>query len=106
MNRQQMISILQTMSDDSLMQAMSAVGIDASCDDEGYEMGEPDGDEGLQPWNERDVSVEDANKPELFNKAQITKQPMQEQQMAPTREYLADGEPMDDYAEYMMHSGM
>ncbi len=103
MNRQQMMAIMATMGDDALIQALSAVGIEAA--DEGYDMGEASA-EGLEPWNARDVSVEDANKPPLFDKSKIIKPPEMQMQR-PQREYLADSEPLDDeMAEYALHTGM
>lgn len=101
MNRQQMVSILNTMSEENLLQALSAVGVEAGSDD--MDLGDEEV-EGLQPWNARDISVEDSNRPQLFDKAKIIK-PIAMEAVRPGREYLGDGEEMGELADYTLHAG-
>lgn len=75
MNRQQMLSIIGTMSDDNLMRALSATGVEC-CDEMGmdgdYGSGlgaEDDGGE-LVSWNNTDVKVPKTKRPPLFDKNQ------------------------------------
>lgn len=102
MNRQMMLSILNSMSDDKLVQAMGAAGIDMPMD-QGYDLGNEEA-EGIQSWNARDVSVPPANKPTFFDKAVIAPKP----QMPGQRAYM-QGMPqemggLDDYTMHQMHT--
>lgn len=90
MDRQQMLSILNTMSEDNLAEALSAVGVE--CDYDGMDLGEESA-EGLESWNARDVSLEPANKPEFLDKSKFVKKA---EPMARDREYFE--EPRDDSA--------
>lgn len=85
MNRSQMLSILNTMSDDSLMRAMSATGIDAGAGDGGG-MGGGDGrdeDDQIVSWNNTDVKVPNSARPKIFDKGQFEE--AQHQAMKPQR---------------------
>ncbi len=106
MNRGQMISILNSMSDDSLTKAMSAVGIDSGGGEggEGYELGSEEAD-GLQSWNSRDVSIESSPRPPIIDKSKFEKiAPQPQQGMRPDygKEDLGDLGGM----EYMPQEGM
>lgn len=70
MDRQQMLSILSTMSEDNLAQALSAVGVEVGMDE--MDLGDPSA-EGLESWNARDVSMEDPGKPMFLDKSKFTK---------------------------------
>lgn len=100
MSRGQMLSILNTMSDENLAQAMSAVGVEAGQDD-GLELGDESA-EGLEGWNAKEVSIEPPNKPKFLDSAKFVKQPLQVIRRPGAQEYL---EPDDggELAEYMMH---
>lgn len=104
MNRQTMLSILNSMADDKLIQAMKATGIDCGGMEEGYDLGDESA-EGIEPWNARDVSVAPANKPKFFDKQVIERQP---QMMAQGREYMKglpqDMGGLDEYSLHQMHS--
>ncbi len=104
MNRAQMISIVNSMSDDSLMKAMSAVGIDAGGGEgDQFDPGDEEAD-GLQSWNSRDVSVEAAPRPPIVDKSKFEKMAPQPQQgMRP--DYGADPD-MSGITEYMPQEGM
>lgn len=66
MNRQQMLSILNTMSDDNLLQALSAVGVQGGSEMGGHEwMGGED--DGLTSWGMTDVKIAPPNKPALID---------------------------------------
>lgn len=75
MNRAQLLSIINSMADDKLLEALSAAGIDL-----GDQM-QPDMDlgaettDGLEPWSAKEVQVDPANKPSLFDKNKFVKQP-------------------------------
>lgn len=102
MNRGQMLSILQAMSDEKLVQAMSAAGVDCG-DCGGMQMGDEIA-EGIEPWNARDVSVPEVVKPPLVDKSVFTRPatPMQAK-----REYLSDETdfgPLGAYAEHQAHN--
>lgn len=99
MSRQQMLSILNTMSDDNLAQAMSAVGVE--CCPEGYELGEEQVD-GLEGWNAKEVSIEPPNKPKFLDSAKFVKQPVQVIRRPGALEYL-DQEDQGELADYSMH---
>jgi hypothetical protein len=98
LNRNQMISILSSMSDEKLVQAMSATGIDVG-PSEGYDLGEEES-AGLEPWNMRDVSVPAVVKPPLVDKSVFTRPatPMQAR-----REYLSDETDLGGLGEYAAH---
>lgn len=75
MPRQQALSILGTMSDDNLMQALSAVGIDCYSGGgrEGYRQGfdgSDSEDQELVSWNNTDVKVPPSNRPQFYDKNQ------------------------------------
>jgi hypothetical protein len=96
MNRGQMLSILNAMSDDKLVQAMSAAGIDCG-DCGGMEMGDESA-AGIESWNARDVSVPAVVKPPLVDKSVFTR-PATPVQAG--REYYG---PLGAYAEHQMHN--
>ena len=74
MNRQQMIAILSNMSDEKLVDAMSATGVPMQ--DEKMDLGteEP---EGLEGWNAREVPMGDPQKPSFFDKSKMMRPAMQ-----------------------------
>lgn len=102
MHRGQMISILNAMSDEKLVQALSAAGIDCG-PDEGYELGQEEA-QGIESWNARDVSVPAVEKPPLVDMSVFTR-PATPKQMR--REYLSDETdlgPLGAYAEHQLHN--
>ena len=104
LNRQQMISILSAMSDDKLIQAMSAAGIETGSP-EGYELGDESAD-GIESWNARDVSVPPPNKPTFFDKAVIERpaQVMGQDRAAYMKGMSQDLGGLDPYSLYQLHS--
>lgn len=72
MNRAQMLAILNSMNDESLLQAMAAVGIEAGV--EGLELGEEVAED-MIPWSAKEIKVEPANKPQFIDKSKFIKQP-------------------------------
>lgn len=94
MNRQQMLAILNSMSDDKLMEAMSATGI--PMDEDRAELGMEDPNT-LEGWNARDVSMPDPQKPVFFDKSKFQKPPMQA-----ARPYMAGAsQPDSDLAAWL-----
>ena len=78
MNRQQMLSILNAASDENLMQAMSAIGVDAG-DGQDMGMGGMDDSAPLESWNARQVTLNDPQKPTFLDKSKFAPQPQQAQ---------------------------
>lgn len=86
MNRSQMLSVLNSMSDENLCQALAATGVETGMGPMDYgSMGE-DAD-GLESWNARDVHVEAAPRAPLIDKSKFEKPTMT---MKPTREYVPE----------------
>ncbi len=104
MNRSQMISILNSMSDDSLATAMGAVGIDSGHKEEGYDLGEESAD-GLESWNDREVKMEPSPRPPILDKSKFETKPDQQKGM---RDYGAGEGDLDELSEmeYMPQEGM
>lgn len=96
MNRQQMISILSAASDDNLVQAMSAIGVDAQ-PDEGMQLGDESVD-GLESWNAREVTMGDPQKPMFLDKSKFAPPPAQPQKRP---DYYNQMEDMDGIQQYM-----
>lgn len=106
MNRDQMLSILGTMSDDNLMLAMQATGIQADCGSyrDGWGMGGGgmeggDGDEPLVSWNNTEVKVPPPNKPKFFDKNQTIEVPKAKpQHLMPDMGGMGDDGGVADFA--------
>lgn len=101
MNRSQMLSILNTMSEDKLSEALSAVGVECDYEDP-FSLGEEQA-EGLETWGAKDVSVEPVRKAPLVDKTKFVREPAQ-----PVRRrefYLGQGdEDTSGLSDYMIHS--
>ncbi len=94
MNRSQMLAILSNMSDDKLVEAMSATGI--PMEDEGFGLG-PEQADGVESWNARDVPMQDPQKPAFFDKAKfIAPQPG-----AMRPQYANPNDGMDDLTAFL-----
>lgn len=70
MSRGQMLSIINSMSDEKISEALQATGVETGCCD--YELGGEEA-EGLESWNARDVSVEATPRPPIIDKAKFEK---------------------------------
>ena len=101
MSKQQMLSILQTMDEQNLAEALSAVGVE--CDYGDMDLGDPSVAEGLEPWNAREVAVGDPQKPEFFNKSVITKQQPQGPMAVTRPSYMGEEESSGEMADYLAH---
>lgn len=99
MNRQQMMAILSSMSDEGLMKAMNANGIPVEAE-EGLDLGLEDA--GLEPWAARDVSVGESERPQLFDKSALVKPKIP--QMRESSMYMPKGEEDPSMAPYMVNS--
>jgi hypothetical protein len=97
-----MLSILSTMSEDNLMHALSAVGIEGGGGDDSFAWMEEG--QGLESWNAKDVRLPPPNKPALIDPSKFVDMP---QQVSPPREMYVDmGEDMgglDDYEATVGH---
>ncbi len=71
MSRSQMLSVINSMSDDKLAEALDATGVETGV--QGYDMGEGEEAEGLESWNARDVSIESSPRPPIIDKAKFEK---------------------------------
>lgn len=98
MNRQQMLSILNAASDENLIQAMSAIGVEAQPDD-GMGMGLGDESaQGLESWNAKQVTMGDPQKPAFLDKSQFA--PVQ-QKPQPRPEYYNAMQDMDGVQQFI-----
>lgn len=103
MTRAQMISIISNMNDDSLLKALSAVGVDA---------GEPEIEmedeqlEGMEPWSAKQVQIDPANKPTLLDKNKFIKQPPVVIRRPAYMPAPAAQEELGDVAPYITPDGM
>lgn len=71
MSRSQMLSVLNSMSDDKLSAALNATGVETGVGD--YDMGMGEEAEGLESWNARDVSVQATQRPPIVDKTKFEK---------------------------------
>jgi hypothetical protein len=99
MDRAQMLSIINALADDKLMAALDAAGIQTG--GEALELGAEEAP-GLEPWSEKEVQVEPANKPTLFDKNKFIKQPPV---VIRRPQYMPQEEPMSDIAAYVTPEG-
>lgn len=90
LSRQQMLAILSTTSDDSLMQAMSAIGVPQDDSSPSDQMNQPESS-GLESWNAKQVSVPPANKPVFFDKSKFQQAPAQPAPQYSTLDSLSGG---------------
>lgn len=95
-DRQELIGILSALSDDRLVQALSAAGVSVSPGDLGAELAMPDPVESLTPWNRTEVKVPFTQRPPLVNQQRTWEMP---QQPAPSMSFLNDPR-MDSIAPY------
>jgi hypothetical protein len=65
-----MLSIMNNMSDEALMEALSAVGIEQEADDFALGM---ESEEGIPGWNEQEVQISAPNKPSLVDALKFVK---------------------------------
>lgn len=104
MNREMMLSILGTMSDDNLMQALQATGI--PCDEGSYSDGwgangageEGGDDEPLVSWNNTEVKVPPSNKPKFFENKTIEVPKARPQYLMPDSGGMGDDGGVADFA--------
>lgn len=83
MDRMKKLSILSTMSDEHLTQALNAVGIDCESEDYMQDLG-PEESPGLESWSERSVNIPLTVRSPLVDSSKIfvpKQQPMQPQGM-------------------------
>jgi len=100
MNRAQMISVLNSMSDESLTTAMSAVGVQTGNDE--MNLGQEE-TQGLQSWNSRDVSIPASPRSPIIDKSKFEKpiEPVQKPNYM-----LGTDDGLSDLTEYMPQEGM
>ncbi len=101
MSRSQMLSVLNTMSDDKLNQAMQATGVETGVDK--MELGDESG-EGLESWNNREVAIESSPRPPIIDKSKFEKQPEAQQGVRP--KYADGAEEMEGLEQFMPQEGM
>ncbi len=77
MKREQMLSVLNAVDDQKLMQAMSAIGIDCGDGAGGLDYGAEDGADGLVGWNSTEVKVPESERPRLFDKSKTVERKQQ-----------------------------
>jgi hypothetical protein len=82
LSRAQMLSILNTMDDDHLMQAVSAAGIDVG-EGGGMDLGGESPSEGLESWNQLRIDMPQSKTPPLVDHAKITQAQRQTQAARP-----------------------
>lgn len=96
MSRSQMLSILNSMSDEKLSSALNATGVETGVED--YDMGMGEEAEGLESWNARDVSVEATARPPIVDKSKFEK-PGQVVMKRP--DYVGDQEELAGYSDFI-----
>lgn len=86
MNRDQMLAILSSMSDDALMKACAANGIE--CGGAGYDLGDQGSADGLESWNDTRIDMPQHKSPPLVDHSKITE--MRKQMTAKPQPQIRD----------------
>lgn len=101
LGRAQLLSIINALSDDKLLQALSTVGVELG-EEASLDLGAEDAAD-LKPWSEMKVAMPPSNKPPLFNKGNIEVPAAPATPERPV--YMPPQEPMADIAAYMNPDG-
>ncbi len=106
MDRNQMLAIINTMGDEHLTQALSAVGIQTDNDGMG-DMGD-ESTEGLESWNAKQVTMGDPQKPQFLDKSKFAPPQVQQMQRPEYYNKSQDTEGLEQYIpnQEMMGQGM
>ena len=94
-DRQELIGILSSLSDDRLIQAMSAAGVQVSPGDLSNDLALPDPVDELTPWNRTAVKVPFTSRPPIVNQSRLLEMPQPPRQPS----FLSDPR-MDSIAPY------